>query len=62
MCPTDTQSDAQKDTVFTDLDSLQDIVKSFMLGGNFPHIISLDEITRVCKLPNMLLKVVPEKT
>ena len=42
-------------------DSLQDIVKSYMLNANYPHQVSLDEINRICKLPIMLLCVIPPK-
>ena len=38
--------------------SLQDIVKTYMLGENYPYPILMDEITRICKLPIMRLQIV----
>ena len=54
MSPIEPPLDVQ-DTVFTDPESLQDTVKSFLLSENFPHVITFEEILRICKILIMLL-------
>ena len=54
---------SHKSTVVQEVDatapSLQDIVKSYMLGEHYPYPILMDEITRICKLPIMRIKIAP---
>ena len=58
---TDNLNVNQKTVVVQEVDatapSLQDIVKSFMLGEHYPYPISMDEIARICKLPIMRIKI-----